>query len=117
MKSTMAGPAGVFLTGQIASFDDGHAQALIAAGYAEPVQTASVAPPERAVRPDPAPRTPGPVPVSAVVGAELAEALQALGVATAPQLLAADDELLTSIKGVGPATVRRWRDAARELLS
>lgn len=120
MLTTMAGPAGVFLAGQVADFEDGHALALIKAGYAEPVappkkvamETAVLPQPETTSRPAPQPRH---APLPEVVG-DYADDLARLGIETAQALLEADSQVLTGLSGVGPATARRWKAAAQEML-
>jgi len=91
------------------------------AGEAVGSSTASMEATETAVSPaqQAQPRSRETVPVTAVsgIGAATAETLAQMGVETVPQLLAADDALLLRIDGVGPATVRRWKSAARELIS
>lgn len=117
LKTTMAGPAGVYQPDEVADFDDALALALLEGGYAERVESAMVAAPETAVLPPPSPRVVRePIGLPDLV-AEYAEVLAELDITTAAQLLAADDtQLARSISGVGPATVRRWKAAARALL-
>lgn len=43
--------------------------------------------------------------------------LAALGITTVPDLAVASIATLTQITGVGPVTAKRWRNAARELLT
>ncbi len=50
LLTTMAGPEGVILAGQIADLDDARARELIARGYAEAVAEAKLAAPEKATR-------------------------------------------------------------------
>lgn len=116
MLTTMAGPAGVFQPNEIADFDRALALTLIEGGYAERVESATVAAPETAVRPEPKPRTLEPAGLPEIVQ-DYVEVLAELGITTAAELLAADDKELTrSISGVGPATVRRWKEAARRVI-
>lgn len=117
LKTTMAGPSGVYQPNEVADFDDALALALLEGGYAERVESAMVAAPETAVLPQPQPRVVRePIGLPDLV-ADYAEVLAELDITTAAQLLAADDtQLARSISGVGPATVRRWKAAARALL-
>jgi len=41
MEVTMAGPTGTFLAGQVADLPDAEARALLAAGYARPIEVAA----------------------------------------------------------------------------
>ncbi len=50
LLTTMAGPEGTVLAGQIADLDDARARELIAGGYAEAVAEAKFAAPEKATR-------------------------------------------------------------------
>lgn len=61
LRTTMAGPGGVVLAGQVTNLDPDRAKILIDAGYAEPIgpqrrqapETATAEPPEAAVMPAP----------------------------------------------------------------
>lgn len=84
------------------------------AGLVAPVKASRQ---ETAVRPRPADvraRTVAQVPG---IGAEMGAELNALGILTARELLAADVATLTGIKGVGRATARKWQAAAEALLN
>jgi len=60
LKTLMAGPQGVFQPGSVIDLDIDEAEALVSAGYAEPlerpIETAAFEPGNRAVRPIPRPR-------------------------------------------------------------
>jgi hypothetical protein len=60
LKALMAGPEGVFQPGSVVDLHIDEAEALVSAGYAEPVErpveTAAFEPGNRAVRPTPRPR-------------------------------------------------------------
>jgi hypothetical protein len=60
LKTLMAGPQGVFQPGSVIDLRADEAEALVSAGYAEPLErlpeTAAFEPGNRAVRPTPRPR-------------------------------------------------------------
>jgi predicted flap endonuclease-1-like 5' DNA nuclease len=114
MITRSASPAGVFEPGDELHVDDDKARELIARGYADPVGQSPAARRETAVSPPPATRARPLIEIDGI-GDARAEDLIGLGIMTADDLSAADPaEIAEAIDGVGIATATRWIQAARE---